>query len=169
MDSNLPPSCLDKHHILDAGQLDETMVRNQDIDLHKRIISNGFKLLTSPKLKAIYKTRSTLKHFSIQAFQNGFWVIYGNGGHVRHLAPLGFLITLFLASWMNMNILVGLILLYLIIVMGAYIVISKLRSIIPILSCATLTFILHMSYGIGSFIGILSLPNKLFYVFRKSV
>ena len=76
-----------------VGLFDEKLQRNQDLDFHKKLRTNGYLLMTSPDMKAIYFSRNTVNKFIKQAFNNGFWVMKSKGFYLRHLAPLFFIIS----------------------------------------------------------------------------
>ena len=46
-----------------VGGFNEKLNRNQDIELHQRIVKAGYKFLTSARMKAIYHSRTTFYKF----------------------------------------------------------------------------------------------------------
>jgi len=144
-----------------AGMFDENLIRNQDIDLHKRIQKLGYKLLTSPEMKAIYYSRTNIKKFLKQAFNNGFWITYGDSGHFRHYIPLLFVI-IFIFSLFNYKFMLILLFSYTFLVIFSYIIKSKIYNPLKLIILLILTFFLHICYGIGSIIGLLKKINKKF-------
>ena len=138
-----------------VGGFNENLTRNQDIDLHKRIQNLGFYFITTPDMRAIYYSRTNLKKFIKQAYENGFWVTYGKSGHFRHLIPLLFLITIFISIFISSKLFFLIMGIYLLAVAFAYIYKSKEKNIMNLIVLSILTFILHTFYGLGSLIGII--------------
>lgn len=138
----------------EIGFFDESLERNQDINLHLRILQKDYKILTSPDMKAVYYNRTTLKKFILQAYQNGFWVTYGKSGHLRHMIPMLFLFSIIVSLFSKILQLI-LYPLYFIVILFAYILKSKEYNPINLLVLLILTFTLHISYGFGSLVGLI--------------
>jgi len=151
-----------------VGLFNENLIRNQDIDLHKRIKELGYELLTSPEMKAVYYSRTNIKKFLKQAFDNGFWVIYGDSGHFRHFVPLLFIIGLILGLFIYKIELV-IFSLYIPLVIFSFIKKSKVYNPLKLIILLILTFLLHISYGIGSLIGLLKKGVKLNDKFYRKI
>ena len=133
------------------GFFDESLHRNQDVDFHKKMVSRGHQLMTSPDMRAIYYSRTSVFKFVQQAFNNGFWVINSKGFYARHLAPLVLTLTLTLSLVLSKEYFFILISVYLTIV---FIFLLKFKIINTIVE-TLLTFLLHLFYGVGSFYGII--------------
>lgn len=154
----------------EVGLFDESLNRNQDLDMHSRIRKKGWKFYLTPDIYSYYIVRSSLRKFVNQAFENGFWVIHNlirdkKSVSIRHLIPLAFSVNLicliagaFLSRWL---------LFLLFTMLGIYSILnlfftfycsSKDRSTIIILPL--LFLILHLSYGIGSIYAIVKLVFK---------
>jgi len=78
----------------EVGYFDETLKRNQDIDLHHRILQKGYKFLTHPKMKATYYVRNSLSGMIKKAFGDGYWTIASGKSYMRHRIPLYFVLYL---------------------------------------------------------------------------
>ncbi len=141
------------------GLFNENLDRNQDIDLHKRMLKKGYKILTTPQMRAVYYNRTTMKKFIEQAFKNGFWVVYGKSGHFRHLAPLFFVLGILL-SFLIPQLTLLLVSFYTIVVILFYIFKSQEKNILNLIVLSILTFLLHISYGIGSIFGFFKLIEE---------
>jgi len=91
-------SCLDE-----IGYFDEDLERGEDLELNKRLIDSGKRIIISPDIQSIYYSRPTFLSFIIQAFRNGFFVTNNlslkNIFHKqRHFMPLAFLIFVIIFS-----------------------------------------------------------------------
>jgi succinoglycan biosynthesis protein ExoA len=84
--------CWRKSLLERLGLFDEVLVRNQDDELHLRIIRAGGKVWQSPRIVSWYTPRNSLYGLFRQYFQYGFWKIPVIRKHklpasVRHLIP----------------------------------------------------------------------------------
>jgi succinoglycan biosynthesis protein ExoA len=82
--------CWRKSTLERIGMFDETLVRSQDDELNRRLVSNGGKVWQSPKIISWYRPRNTLSALAWQYFQYGFWKVAVIRKHRR------------LASWRNL-------------------------------------------------------------------
>ena len=160
--------CYHKKTFEKYGLFDERLIRNQDIELNKRIINGGGKIYLIPEVKATYFARENFKNLATNNYSNGFWNILTayytktlNSLSLRHFIPLIFILSLFLPIIASLfyKPLVWIFLLS----SGSYlclvIIISfKLKKRSNSFFYLLLSFItLHFSYGVGSLVGILSL------------
>lgn len=152
------------------GKYDERLVRNQDIELNKRIHRGGGKIYIIPDTYCTYLARETWSALSKNNYGNGKWniltVFYTktfSSLSLRHFIPLLFLLSL-----------IGPLLLGFIWWPFALISIASIVAYTSLLSAVSLKlslkkhlnffylfitfFVLHLSYGWGSLVGILSLP-----------
>ena len=106
-------------------------------------------------MKAVYHSRSTVKKFLKQGWQNGFWITKGETRHLNHLVPMffcfGFIFVSIFCSWL----LVIMMSIYFALVMCSYIFISKLYNPANIILASLFTFTLHVTYGSGSIYGLI--------------
>ena len=152
------------------GLFDERLTRNQDIELNKRILRGGGKIFLVPDTYCTYYARETFEKLFDNNFGNGKWniktVYYTremNSLSLRHFVPLLFLLSLILPLiagffWHPLWLLTAIILLIylsLISVVSAKLARSKGLSFIRLVESF---FVLHFSYGLGSLVGLLSLP-----------
>lgn len=138
-----------------VGGFNEELKRNQDIEFHKRAKEQGIKMLTSPKMKATYYSRPTIKKFLKQAYNNGFWVGMGHG-HFRHRIPFFFLLgVLLIFSFLGVSSGVLFLIFYFTVLLGSYILKSREYNLFKLLILLFMTFLLHFSYGFGSFMGLI--------------
>ena len=151
-----------------CGYFNEYLDRNQDLEMHSRIKQSGGKFYFNPEIKSNYYTRNTFKGFVTQAYRNGKWNIITlhwqkNALSVRHLIPLMFVLSIlfniilsFIINKWKYILLLEVILYILAMTIGA-IKIGLKDGIIYALIAPFLFLSLHVSYGIGSIVGIISL------------
>ncbi len=164
--------CYSKVTFEKYGLYDERLIRNQDIELNKRIINGGGKIYLIPEVEAVYYARENFKDLAKNNFANGKWNILTayytktlNSLSLRHFIPLIFLLSLMiplLLSAININFLWISAL-----SLGSYlalVIISSLKSrdgensfFYLVMSFLTL----HLSYGFGSLLGIFSLFKRV--------
>ena len=146
------------------------MGRNQDIELNKRIIRGGGKIIIIPDTYCTYHARETFKALAKNNFGNGKWNILTlfytkemRSLSLRHFVPLIFLLSLVIPSilgilWHWAFVISALALLSYFLAIGtvsATLVISKGYNFYYLLASFST---LHFSYGWGSLIAILKLP-----------
>jgi len=74
----------------EVGYFDENLKRNQDIELHYRIIKKGYKFVTHPEMRIKYYVRNTISKLLKKAFSDGYWVILSERSFFRHKVPMYF-------------------------------------------------------------------------------
>jgi len=157
-------ACWPKKIFDEVGLFDETLVRNQDIELSSRIRKHGGKIYLSSKLKSYYFPRSTLSGLWKQNFANGMWNIYTTmrspgALSLRHFVPLVFVLTLLILGILSIFFLparyalLGVLALYAVtsVLASAACALrdgSRLFWVLPIVFA-----VLHFSYGLGSLWG----------------
>ena len=166
----VPFGCWKKQTLKDVGLFDIRLIRNQDIELNKRILKNGGNIYLVPDTYCTYYARETYKKLAQNNYGNGKWNILTlyytkalRSLSLRHFIPLIFLLSLLLpipgiilCPWIGLVAGMSLIS-YLMLVSYISWRISKEQSINP-LSVVAAFFTLHLSYGAGSLMGILTLP-----------
>jgi glycosyltransferase involved in cell wall biosynthesis len=153
-----------------VGGYDERLVRNQDNEIHYRMKKAGFRLFFSPAIKSYHSPRSTLLGILKQKYGNGFWVGIIMGIHsrcfgLRHVVPALFVGALALAFVLGMIwnwfpfILIS-------VSYGACAIVFTIEALLkaPLKTkpfCLFLPFIfflMHASYGMGTFAGLVKMP-----------
>jgi glycosyltransferase involved in cell wall biosynthesis len=148
----------------DVGFYNEELKRSEDNDMNNRIIKSGYKIYQNKNVIAYYKPRTSIKTILRQNFDNGKAI--GNSLvnnreiiRIRHLVPAAFFssIVLFGVMWSYFYISKVIEVL----IFGSYFLIDLLESLrigfkngikyIPLMFL--LFFLLHIYYGIGTFIG----------------
>jgi len=153
------------------GLFNEELTRNQDIELNKRIINGGGKIYLIPDVQCTYYAREDFSSLAQNNYSNGFWNILTayytktlSSLSLRHFVPLLFVLSLIIPlilSLIQPRVLwIGLISLssYLCLVIIISFRLKNSSNSIRYLIMSFLT--LHLSYGWGSLMGILSVINK---------
>lgn len=166
----VPFGCWPREVFEKYGKYDVRLVRNQDIELNKRIIRGGGKIYILPDTYCTYLARETWHALAKNNYGNGKWNILTvyytktlSSLSLRHFIPLLFLLSLivplFLALiwWPFALISAASLLAYI----GLLSVVSLKLAVEKKLNFCYLFitfFVLHLSYGWGSLVGILKLP-----------
>lgn len=147
------------------GYFDESLLRNQDIELHSRIREHGGKFFFNPDIFTTYYSRDSIRKMLNQAYQNGLWNLIilkkkRNKLSVRYFVPLFFII------FIGLSTLGGLVLkslwffeaIVLILYFSLALIasIKKTHNISQVLRMPFLFLFFHLAYGAGSFRGLLS-------------
>jgi GT2 family glycosyltransferase len=154
------------------GLFDEELARNQDNDLHARLIRSGGKIFLSPTIKSYYYARSSLVGLWKQGFKTGMWNIFtvrrSSGSlSIRHFVPLFFslslLVSIALASltswgWVPLSLILLSYFLSAIIFSVGIAIKAGLRYL-PILPLIFFSY--HLSYGLGSVWGLAQFRSSL--------
>lgn len=144
---------------------DERLIRNHDIEMSKRILALGSRIFLTPKAKCYYYARETWSKLAKNNFDNGKWNLitaYYTKNlaslSLRHFVPLFFVLSLLVPT--VLGLLFWPFILLALLSFGLYfltliLVISKMDKKGTSFFHLLWTFIvLHMAYGIGSFIGL---------------
>lgn len=153
------------------GLFNEKLIRNQDIELNKRIINNRGKIYLIPEVKCTYYARENFPSLAKNNYSNGFWNILTayytktlSSLSLRHFIPLLFVLSLiipFILSLIEPKVL-WIALLSLVSYLSLVIIISfSLKNSSNTIWYLIVSFLtLHLSYGWGSLMGIFSVINK---------
>lgn len=151
-----------------VGDFDERLVRNQDIEFNYRVRKAGYKILLDPTVEVYYNPRRSLLEFWRQNFGNGFWNIISwklvpGSLSWRHFIPFFFItsliilgITFTISSFCRILFMIE---------VGTYLIADALETMRiafkerkPEFLLTFFVFpVLHVSYGLGSLCGIISL------------
>jgi len=152
------------------GLYNEKLIRNQDIELNARIIEDGGKIYLNPEIKSYYYNRSTLRELWQQNFNNGIWNVFTmlinpHSLSLRHFVPFAFVLFLILSMIIGLFSPIGII--ALMSILSSYVIVSLIFSIHLsvkngfqlILVLPIVFWVLHVSYGLGSCWGIITIQN----------
>ncbi len=166
----VPFGCFPKETFVKYGMYDTRLTRNQDIELNKRIIDGGGKVYIIPDVQCTYYCRETYGALAQNNFMNGKWNILTvyftkqmRSLSLRHFVPLLFLLSfvigcaLSVAEVLSPWLALFPVMLYLMILLSVSVQLAVSRDLNVIRLFITFP-ILHLSYGLGSLCGLLSLP-----------
>lgn len=150
-----------------VGLYNELLARTEDNDINYRIREAGFKLCYSPDIIYYQHTRSTLSKMLRQKYLNGYWIGLTMGVNPKCFSLFHFVPFLFVMGILFTSVLafLGLPLLSLL-MWGAYLLFIVLMTVLEFVKKPVLTnlllpvlfFLLHVSYGTGTIIGLLKMP-----------
>ena len=165
----VPFGCWKKEVFDKYGMYDERLVRNQDIELNKRIIRGGGKIVIIPDTYSVYYARETYKSLAKNNFANGRWNILTvyytkelRSLSIRHFVPLLFTLSLALPLVLGIcwhpffYVPIMALFVYMLVfsVVCVSLTLSKGLDFIYLLG----SFItLHIAYGCGSLMGLIEL------------
>lgn len=148
----------------DVGLYNEKLARTEDNEMHYRMKQKGYKFLLSPNIKSYRYARSDLKGMIKQKYGNGKWI-----GITLRYCPKCFSIYHFVPLLFVLGIIFSIIMcfvgypIFAYLLAGAYILFNVLNLILitiknglhfSYLLLPFIFFILHISYGVGTIIGI---------------
>ena len=151
-----------------VGHFNEELGRTEDNEIHYRIRQAGYKICYSQKILSYQYARSSLKKMVKQKYGNGYWIALTLKAcpqclSVFHFVPLTFVFAIIVTTVMAIS---GFDLLFKLLWI-AYATVAVLMSVLAVhgvkktiyqLLLPFIFLILHLSYGIGSLIGIIKMP-----------
>ena len=152
-----------------VGGFNENLGRTEDNEFHYRIRKAGYKLCCCPDIISYQHSRNNLKDMIRQKYSNGRWIgltLSECPGCLSyfHFAPIAFVMMITISSIIA---LLGFpILLYtLLLVYGMFDIVNTVgcfttKNLQPQFALLPIIFpILHVSYGIGTIVGLLQIPS----------
>lgn len=154
----------------DSGGFNENLLRTEDNEIHYRIRQAGYRFCFDPDIKSYQYSRSSLKKMIKQKYGNGYWVGLTAGIcpgciSVYNFVPFAFVLGIvFTAMLVLIHIWqLAAIMWTLYLMLGSLSVAEANRkeTFQPLsLLMPGLFLILHVSYGIGTLIGLIMIPWK---------
>ena len=150
----------------EIGLYDTRLTRNQDNELNYRIRKNGGKVYLSKDISFTYYCRNTLKGLLKMGINNGKWnvitmkLVPGSMG-VRHFIPFVFLLSIIIMPILSiffrsiLYLFVAELALYFI--LDIFFSAKEAENLKEFLKLFVMYPLFHISYGLGSLIGILNL------------
>ena len=153
-----------------VGAYNELLTRTEDNEMHYRMRKAGYRFYYDPEIVSYRKTRADLKSLAKQKYLNGYWIgrtlwIEPRCFSIYHFIPLAFVLfivfSLILLSFGTAFPAAAL--------WGAYAVVNLTMAIVSVINCKekngffvllpAIFLILHIWYGVGTAIGIISFKN----------
>lgn len=166
----VPFGCWKRESFDKYGMYDLRLIRNQDIELNKRIIRGGGKIVIVPDTFCTYLARETYKGLSKNNYNNGKWNILTvyytkemRSLSVRHFVPLAFVLSLIVPTfvglfwWPALYMSASVLCMYLF-VLGTVSVKLATDKGLSFFFLLVSFIVLHISYGCGSLVAIVKLP-----------
>ena len=151
-----------------TGGFNENLLRTEDNEFHYRVRENGYKLCYNPEIVSYQYARNSLKRMVRQKYGNGYWVGLTTGVcpkclSIYHFIPLAFVLGIILTTifcffgfWQLATIMWGLYALFG--VANMILVVLNEKTTPLVLLMPFLFLILHVSYGVGTFVGLIKMP-----------
>jgi len=166
----VPFGCWRREVFEKYGLYDVRLVRNQDIELNKRIKRGGGKIYILPDTYCTYLARETWSVLAKNNYGNGKWNIMTvyytktfSSLSLRHFIPLLFLLSLIVPLllafvwWPFVLVSAASLLAYTCLLSAVSLKLAVTKKLNFFYLLITF-FVLHLSYGWGSLLGILKLP-----------
>ncbi len=157
-----------KREIYDnVGKYNELLPRSEDNDMTYRIRKAGFKLCYSPDIVFYQHTRNSLPKMLKQKYLNGYWIGKTMGISPKcfslfHFVPFAFVLAIIFTTVLAsfgfplLSYLMWIAYISLITVMTVAEIIKK--PVITNLLLPFIFFLLHISYGVGTLLGLIVMP-----------
>lgn len=162
-----------------VGLLDELVGRVEDNEIHYRIRKNGYKIAYNNSILSYQYTRPSFKGMLKQKYSNGNWIgkvshIYPKCFSIFHFVPFLFVLTIIgslaLSLFNNIFLLILFSTYFLFIILVSILAIIKNEFKITNLLLPILIFLVHLSYGLGTFVGIVKgFSWKKYYLENKKI
>lgn len=166
----VPFGCWPREVFEKYGKYDVRLVRNQDIEMNKRILRGGGKIYILPDSYCTYLARETWRALAKNNYGNGKWNILTvyytktfSSLSLRHFIPLLFVLSLIVPLllafiwWPFALVSVASLLAYTFLFSAVSLRLA-IRKDLSFLYLLLAFFVLHLSYGFGGLAGILKLP-----------
>ena len=152
-----------------VGGYDERLARTEDNEMHYRIRQAGYKICFDPDIRSYQYARNSFLKMLAQKFNNGYWVgvtlnVCPKCLSLYHFVPFAFIIGILLSTIMAIKGITC----FSLLMWFSYCALTIIMTIISVfeigisrftLLMPLLYFFLHVSYGIGTFKGIISIPS----------
>ena len=161
-----------------VGLINENLIRNQDIEFNKRISASGGNVYLVPDVSCTYFAREKFSQLALNNFKGGYWnplTIYYTKNlsslSLRHYIPFFFIMSILLPVMLTpLNsklVLIAGISILAHFTLIATVSISMLDSKTELSSMLKTFYVLHMSHGFGSVVGLLEVARlKIISIFR---
>ena len=172
----VPFGCFRRSLFDEIGFFNEEEPRNEDLEFNQRILRADKKIILDPDIHSTYFSRSTLNKLFSQQFDNGKIVTNKYRGKesfhkLRHFVPLLFFTYLLSIPFFilfentyfteaNLYLYPGFLYLILNVSFSIFIALRN-KDILLFPSLIFVFFVIHFSYGLGSFFGLFQIKKKV--------
>ena len=167
--STLAHAAYSKSVFDEVGEYNERLFRTEDNEMHYRMKEKGYKFYFNPEIVSYHHARNDFGKMCKQKYLNGYWIGLTMGVcpkcfSLYHFAPFAFVCALIISSLLALftalNLpLILLVTLYMIVVSIISLVeIIKNKFMLHMFALPFILFSLHISYGVGTMIGLIKLP-----------
>lgn len=161
----------------EVGGFNENLLRTEDNEMHYRIRQKGYKFCFDPEIVSYQYARSNLKRMIKQKYGNGYWIGLTLGVcpgciSVFHLVPLAFVLAI-IATTVLAVFGCGFLATLMWCAYGVFTLLGVATTIINrkanwlVWMMPVLFLILHISYGVGSLVGLLKFPYWKKHIYTK--
>lgn len=166
----VPFGCWPRSTFEKYGKYDERLVRNQDIELNKRIVRGGGKIFIIPDSYCTYLARESWHALAKNNYENGKWNILTvyytktfSSLSLRHFIPLLFVLSLIIPLllaliWWPLALVSAASLLAYTGLLSSVSLKLAMQKKLSFFYLLITFFVLHLSYGCGSLVGLLKIP-----------
>ena len=166
----VPFGCWTREVFEKYGKYDVRLIRNQDIELNKRILRGGGKIYILPDTYCTYLARESWRALAKNNYGNGKWNILTvyytktfSSLSLRHFIPLLFLLSLIVPLllaffWWPFALVSAASFMVYTCLLSAVSLKLAIKKHLNFFYLLITFFVLHLSYGWGSLVGVLKLP-----------
>ncbi len=151
-----------------VGKYNELLPRSEDNDMNYRVRQAGYRLCCDPQIRSTRVNRSSLRSLIKQKYSNGYWIgktlgINPKCFSIFHFVPFFFVLGIILTSVLAaLNFPILALLMWaayaVVIVCASALEIAKNKFVITNLFLPILFLVLHISYGVGTLVGLIEMP-----------
>lgn len=159
-----------KETLLKLGMYDERLPRSEDDDLNFRITESGGKIFVTPKIKSVYYPRDSFAKLFKQYFEYGKWKVavvkkHKKPSRIAHLVPM--LFVAFIVVFGTLSFVLPIVAKMFFSIMALYFLLNgyfafqskHIRGFLNKLGLMYAHLVLHISYGLGFWVGIFKFWN----------
>lgn len=151
-----------------VGYYNENLARTEDNEMHYRMRQVGYKFYLNPAIVSYRFSRSALKKLLKQKYMNGYWIGLTMGicpkcFSLFHFAPLLFIVAILISTLLAF----GGYTIWAVLLWSVYGIMNLLMSVFTVakdkiniysLLLPFVFFLLHISYGAGTLVGLIKMP-----------
>lgn len=162
-----------------VGYYNPLLPRSEDNDMNYRIREAGYRLCCDPTIRSLRFSRSTFGKLLKQKYMNGYWIgktlgVSPKCFSIYHFVPFAFVLGIFFTTFLLIlgysffSVLMWVA--YAVVTLGvSFMEIKKRKFSMTNLLLPLLFLLLHVSYGFGTFVGLIEMPFWVRKAKSKSV